>query len=94
MSDEEWSSILAEETDLLLAVVEANKRQHTHQARQLVLKRITVEMEAYNIDMQHPRKVLDRLLSEILRLRCGQKINTGHEDQLPVDTINVMPDDS
>lgn len=40
-----------------------------YQDRRLALKRIAREIEAYEIGIHHPRNVLDRLLSEISRLR-------------------------
>lgn len=53
--DAQWDLILAKENDVLLAAIEANKRQHAHHDRRKALNRLVCEMEGYDIAMRHPR---------------------------------------
>lgn len=82
---------MAKENEVLSAAIEANERQHAHHNRRKAVNRIVCEMEAYGIAMQHPRKVVNELLSEICQLRDEPSTNTRNEGQLHVRGTSAMP---
>lgn len=92
ISDEECTSVLVKENDLLSAIIEANKRQHAHLERRRGLKRVASEIEGHGLAMQHPRKVFNGLFAEISQLKYRRRTNPGDKSQLCVSGIDLMPE--
>ncbi|KAJ5117469.1 hypothetical protein N7448_011101 [Penicillium atrosanguineum] len=92
VSDEEWDSILAQESALLSAFIKADDSQQAQQLEERAAERIACEIRAKGIAMLYHREILNGLLAEFDRLRWGQITKAGQEGQLQ-SPVGALPDE-